>query len=156
MKTEKKQTIRILLLAGLLIYAGLLCYAMFFAESFGRGALQENAVRVNLVPFQEIRRFLIYWEKVGLEYAVMNTAGNIFAFLPLGILCPVLFKPLRRWFRMAAVGFLVSLAIETLQLLTGAGVFDVDDLILNTIGTLLGYAVLQLLKRCFRNRRFEI
>ena len=154
MKSKKKQTTRIILTAALLVYAAVLVYALFFSEHLGRGVPSEDAARINLVPFREIRRFLLHWDKVGMKYSLINTAGNILAFLPLGFLSPLLFLRLRRWFRMAGIGLLVSLVIEILQLVSGAGVFDVDDLILNTVGTILGYAVFALLRKVLQNRGF--
>jgi glycopeptide antibiotics resistance protein len=49
----------------------------------------------------------------------------------------------RNGFKILIAGFLISLGYETMQLLTGLGVFDVDDLILNTAGAFVGiYIVL--------------
>ena len=39
------------------------------------------------------------------------------------------------------IGFLLSLVIESIQGATGIGYFDIDDLILNTIGTMIGWAI---------------
>ena len=47
---------------------------------------------------------------------------------------------------MLAIIFL-SLAFETTQLLTGLGVFDVDDIILNTSGGALGYIIYAIIKK---------
>jgi glycopeptide antibiotics resistance protein len=45
------------------------------------------------------------------------------------------------WFGMILYGFFLSLFIEVVQLLTGFGSFDVDDLILNVLGTVIGFGV---------------
>ena len=75
------------------------------------------------------------------EYKYDNIGGNIIGFIPFGILLPVLFLSLRKIWKTVFTVFCISLLFETTQLLTGLGVFDVDDLILNTAGGLLGYII---------------
>lgn len=69
----------------------------------------------------------------------LNVFLNIGMFAPLGVLLPLLSRKLRAWPRALGMGFLTSLAIETVQYLLGRGLFDVDDLFCNTLGTMLGY-----------------
>ena len=70
--------------------------------------------------------------------------GNIGWFFPLGFFLPFLLKRLR-FFPVAAIGFALSLAIELIQYFTRLGVCELDDVILNTLGTVLGYWVYRLL-----------
>ena len=76
--------------------------------------------------------------------------GNVAAFVPLGILAPTLSGRARSWARIALLGLAVSLAVETSQLALSLAmgfpwrVFDVDDLLLNTLGAVLGYALWRL------------
>lgn len=69
---------------------------------------------------------------------------------PLGFLLPVMYREQRKgvvysghYFRsflfVTCMGFMVSLLVETVQLITKVGCFDVDDLFLNTAGVMLGY-----------------
>lgn len=73
--------------------------------------------------------------------ALRNLAGNVLAFLPAGILLPVLFPRLRRMRALLAAAFGASLTVEVVQLLTGFGRFDVDDILLNVVGAAIGWAV---------------
>lgn len=66
---------------------------------------------------------------------------NFLLFVPLGILIPWVWKYFRGIFRTTVIGFFVSLAIETVQIVTRRGYFDVDDVILNTLGALVGYLI---------------
>ena len=118
---------------------------LFFAESFGRGHIPDGFDKINLVPFREMQRFISKWETVGAVSALLNTLGNVIGFIPLGIFVPILFKKTRRVWRQLLMGFMVSLAVETIQLVLDVGVFDVDDLILNTVGTIVGYALFRLI-----------
>lgn len=101
---------------------------------------------VNLVPGRTI---LAYWRHVSLGQQLVNLAGNVLIFAPLGFLPPLLWKRLARWRRAVGLCFCVSLFIECAQLFVGRSV-DVDDLILNTLGGLLGYLAFALVRRLKR------
>ena len=62
--------------------------------------------------------------------------GNLIWFFPVGILTKL--RGGRLWQAVLA-GFLLSLSIETAQFVLGSGISELDDLILNTLGALLGY-----------------
>lgn len=92
----------------------------------------------NLVPFRMIAHD---WRAGGRSF-VVNFAGNIVAFLPLGFLLPLArSRPTHAW-QAALSGLAVSGPIELAQYLSGRRVGDVDDLILNATGAWLGYWVL--------------
>jgi glycopeptide antibiotics resistance protein len=64
---------------------------------------------------------------------------NILLFIPFGFICPWSFAKLRKPYTSAAAGFITSLLIETLQLVTDRGFFQIDDIITNTLGMFVGY-----------------
>lgn len=92
MKQETKARIRVVGRILFLVYLLALVYFLFFAEEYGRRNFFELDYRYNLVPFQEIRRFWIYREKVGFLAAFLNLAGNVIGFLPFGFIVPVMHK----------------------------------------------------------------
>lgn len=138
----KKQTAkRVRVVSGLLflMYLFLLIYFLFFAESYGRSGGEEY--RYNVIPFREIRRYLLYPHLLG-PYAVLtNLIGNVVGFLPFGAILPVLKRNMRSFWKILLLSFEFSAMIEVTQLLTRLGSFDVDDIILNTAGGVLGYGV---------------
>lgn len=67
--------------------------------------------------------------------------GNIALFIPLGVILPCFFNFSRRWWKCLLIGFQVSLAVEILQLALHLGLFELDDLVNNTFGCLLGYSL---------------
>lgn len=91
--------------------------------------------QVNLIPGQVFRDKPINY---------LNLFGNILMFMPIGILAPLISRKLQRLFNISLLGMLISLGIETMQLFLGRGT-DIDDLLLNTIGTVLGYSLFALL-----------
>lgn len=120
------------------IYILFLLYFLIFSDWYGRTGVMEN-YHYNLTPFQEIKRFWEYRDKLGV-WSVVNLFGNILIFVPFGF-----FKPMasyrRSFFGTVFDGFLLSLLVEVFQFITKVGRFDVDDLILNTFGVVVGYLV---------------
>ena len=133
-----------------LLYLLALAYFLFFSETYGRVVIGEGEYHYNLIPFQEIRRFWIYREQVRTFAWVSNLLGNVIGFLPFGFILPVIFRNFRSFWSIMFGGFLFSLLVETIQLVTKVGCFDVDDLILNTLGAILGYLAFML---CDKIRR---
>lgn len=136
--SNHKKSIRILcrILFGAYIIA--LVYFLFFAEMFGRDGTTRT-YHYNLILFKEIRRFWVYRKQLGFLATFLNLAGNILIFTPFGFLIPIMNRKLRGFFRVILLGFELSLAVECVQLVTKTGSFDVDDLLLNTIGAFIGY-----------------
>ena len=72
---------------------------------------------------------------------IRNAIFNILMLMPLGIMLPLLSHRFRRLYATAAAGLIVSVAIETAQLATARGVFATEDILHNTLGAALGYAL---------------
>jgi len=112
---------------------------------FGQRLGAAGEMSLNLHPFETVRRFLWvlrYSDQPGMiTHAVVNLAGNVVMFVPLGVLLPALWRSLRRLIRFLPAVVGVILAVELLQLVTRLGTCDVDDFILNLAGALLGYLV---------------
>ena len=69
-----------------------------------------------------------------------NSFGNIILFVPFGVLFPAVTDWKKMWRTVVAgVGF--SLSIETVQLITSRGCFDFDDVLLNCLGTVIGFGL---------------
>ena len=122
------------------MYILLLFYILFFSELNGRGLMNRDHISYNMHPFREIYRYLFYWKQIGLLNALLNLFGNIIGFVPLGFLLPSFSGRCRKyWYNTLMAGYLLSFAVEFFQLAFRAGSCDVDDIILNTLGTALGY-----------------
>lgn len=139
MKNETKTLIRRVGLGLFVLYIMLLVYFLFFSEEYGRVAEAEREFRYNLVPFVEIRRFWVYRHQLGLLALLTNIFGNVIGFVPYGYILPVVTRRMQSGFLIILSGFCLSLTVEIIQLITKVGCFDVDDLILNTMGAALGY-----------------
>lgn len=133
-----------------LCYIGALAYFLFFAEDYGRS--DDGNFRYNLVLFQEITRCIKYRAILGNEVVLMNLVGNVVGFMPFGFLLPLLSVKERRLVMVLLLTFELSLVVEVVQLFTGVGSFDVDDLLLNTLGGILGYGCYGMFARLSRSK----
>jgi glycopeptide antibiotics resistance protein len=102
--------------------------------------LPGQVVDDNLVPFHTLG---IYWRNLGSEFWLRNLFGNLALLLPLGLLGPIALPFLDRWWRIAVVALLYSVAIELIQRLVPARSADIDDVLVNLAGALLGYGFLK-------------
>lgn len=149
----KVQTKKRLTKAGWLLfylYIILLSYFLFFSEHYGRENIMAQ-YRYNLVLFKEITRFIEYREQLGFESFVVNILGNVLAFAPFGFLLPLLNNKYRNFFLVTFLCLLFSVSVECVQLVLKVGIFDVDDILMNTVGGILGYLFFKI---CFVIARF--
>lgn len=136
MKKEKKRPHPLAVIL-FVIYICLLFYLLFFSETYGR--TMDSGYRYNLKPFKEIKRFWNNRDSLGLSTVITNLVGNIVAFAPFGFFLSMFSKAGRNLFGCVLLTSLFSLAVETVQLFSKVGAFDVDDILLNAIGGLVGW-----------------
>ena len=122
-----------------IIYMCVLVYVVFFAEAMGR--TPQDGYVYNLTPLKEIKRFMKYiWDNDDLGRAArLNIFGNIIAFIPFGIYLPYTSESKLGFISTFLYTFSLSLTIELVQLITKVGSCDVDDIILNALGGVIGY-----------------
>lgn len=97
--------------------------------------------RINLLPF------VYLFDYPTLKEALINVIGNTLMFLPLGIVWPAVFRQLDTHKKAILAGIGTSLVIEILQLPFYSRCSDIDDLILNSLGYLMGYGIYLLVKK---------
>ncbi len=137
-----------------LLLAYLMCVGFLTGPSLGQlmlGRLPEP--RLELIPFADIVKVLTD-TRFGVSGVIANIAGNVLLFLPLGMLLPLFWTYFRKAGRTVFCGFAISLSIELIQI-TAGGVTSVDDVILNTLGAALGFAVSKLFTRGGSHMRRE-
>lgn len=101
--------------------------------------------KVSTANFEPLKTIKMYLNMLPSSLALLNLVGNVAGFIPLGYLLPLIFKKQRGLFRTSLTGLVSILFIETTQILTGLGEFDVDDILLNMVGVLLGRILYSLL-----------
>lgn len=137
--------------AFFVLYIFFLLYFLIFSDWYGRTGVTEG-YRYNLILFKEIKRFIEYREELGGFAVFNNLLGNILIFLPFGFFISMASKT-RGFFMTLFYSFGLSFCVETFQLFTKVGSFDVDDLLLNTLGGVFGY-FLFLICNAIRRRHY--
>ena len=107
----------------------------------------EETINFNLIPFRSIGVQLTH---INETWALKNILGNIISFIPFGFLLPIVYNKINSFFKFFASNILFILFVESFQFFTRIGCFDVDDIILNFVGSLCGYLVLLLVKFLFK------
>lgn len=100
----------------------------------------------NLVPFRTIRLYIrcLIYDFIGVGIPFDNLMGNVLLFMPMALFLPCLFTGMRRFWRFAVLMLAVLMAVEALQFVLCCGSCDIDDVILNLMGTLMVYGVLRI------------
>ena len=120
-------------------YVIFIIYFLIFSDWYGRTG-EMNDYHYNLELFREIKRFWDYRHQVGMTAMIMNLFGNVLIFMPFGFFLPMASR-FRSVFATVFWSFILSLAVEMFQFITKVGCFDVDDLLLNTVGGIIGHII---------------
>ncbi len=150
-KPKQRTGVRVISWVLFILYLAVLFYFLFFADMLGRTDTAQS-YSSNLVLFREIRRFWVYRSQIGFGYVFLNLAGNILVFIPFGLLLPLLSIKLRGFVRVVLLGLAFSLVVECIQLVTKTGCFDVDDMLLNTIGAAVGFIIFAIVQHRQKKR----
>lgn len=112
----------------------------------------------NFIPFKIFFDAMRFGSlSFGLTILLKQVVGNIILFLPMGFVLPMIFTNLQTIRKVILIGLLVSLSIELLQALAGLWIgynyraADIDDLIFNVLGTVIGFLIWKLLYKVFKN-----
>lgn len=162
---EKKENIKKGLLKIFILYSILIATLLFLDGNYRAYTWRKNINMFskeylqnfcNIVPFSTIMDFFNKSAQgyLNTKILITNILGNIFIFVPYGFFLPMIFgdkfKSLKKFILvMIAIVF----AVEVIQFITGLGSFDVDDIILNTLGAVVGFLIFKIdnVKACINN-----
>lgn len=133
---------------------GVLMLWLLFGQRIGPEGVElfgGSVTNLNLQPFKTIKMYanIVINSTNGnlLRHALINLAGNVVMFVPLGALLPGIWKRMRGVLSTFLSAALLILLVEAVQYVTGLGSCDIDDLILNLAGVVLGYGMWKLSTR---------
>lgn len=138
---NKRERIELVFLYGVFI-----CYILFLIKLLLLSRVSPMAMfnshrtvnrSINLIPFYSIKEYIFSNSANIKKFAFSNVVGNIAIFIPLGTYLSLL-KKNKRVINNLLFIFIVSLSIEIIQGLLGIGAADIDDIILNCLGGLIG------------------
>lgn len=152
-----RKYMRILFILYLLILVKVIIFKYPFevmreiASSWRKEVFWEGLNGANFDLFKTIKLYIRHWDNKGIN-SFGNLIGNIVAFIPLGYMLPRLWKIFENLFVCMATALLFILGIELFQLFSAFGIFDVDDILLNGLGTFIGYLCFVLAKGLCKKR----
>lgn len=145
---EYRKYLKFGMLILFIVYIMVVLYIVFLKHRFVFGSLNYDIPfdfywehSVNLTPFKTIKDYMVYENNLSNNIKYINILGNIFLFMPFGIILPVLLDGKFKFIKTLFYGFIFSLLIEVLQMTFRIGSFDVDDIILNVFGVFIGYFI---------------
>ena len=106
---------------------------------------------INLVPFDTISRGIVFYESSRTPYIDIQVWANVFVFVPAGLYLMSLIKK-HSILKSLLIVFLSSLSVEILQYTFKVGICDIDDLILNCLGGMIGILIYCLLQKLFKSK----
>ena len=100
--------------------------------------------RYSLKPFQTIRLYIDAYHNrtLRIRQVASNLIGNVILFMPMAWFVPFLFKGMRKWYIFLPCMLVLICLVELVQFGTGRGSMDIDDVILNFSGVILGFIIL--------------
>lgn len=137
---------RDLLLLYLLVVVWLIIFKYPFnrlleiAESWQKDVVLEGLHTANFTLFRTIKMYIQYYDRLN---SFENLVGNVAVFIPFGFLLPWAEPGFSRWWKVLINAFIFVSGIEIFQLFSGFGAFDVDDILLNCFGAMLGFVLFQ-------------
>ncbi|NBI29696.1 VanZ family protein [Chengkuizengella marina] len=143
MKTLLRGIIAILMI----FYLFVLIYWMFVG--FGRTEIN-SSFSYNLTPFSTIKQYFYYYNYFEPEIWIINIIGNIAVFIPFGVFVPFVLR--YNIFKFIFHFILGITCLEVFQLVLKRGSFDIDDIILNTIGAIIGFIIYKIVKRLLERK----
>ena len=123
---------------GLYIMFSMYLLLMFWEVFIGPYRSYSGVRRYNLYPFKTIIEFIFNYSKYNFQVVFINIIANIITFIPLGFFISLLSKRHFKLINSALFCIFIIVSIEMGQFILNVGVLDVDDIILNALGCILG------------------
>jgi glycopeptide antibiotics resistance protein len=140
----KQEAVLLLMYINLAVIIRFTFFPMFKVDGRVQPLIFDTATafpfRVNLFPLVNL---FDYDSKRDL---LLNVIGNVAMFIPSGIVLPIIYKRLDTFVKVLLAGGGISLCIEIIQLPFSVRATDIDDLILNTVGVIVGYGIYALIR----------
>lgn len=155
-KTKRKN---LLIYTAFILYAAIMLWLLFGQRIAHRLSTDTQTFswndytdKINLIPFHTVIEFI---QTIDKRHSVINLAGNVTVFVPLGFFIPALWQSFRKFNRCMLLCAFVIILIEVIQLISLLGSCDIDDIILNMVGIAIGYVLFRaLLKFASIHKRY--
>ncbi|MDY2987953.1 MAG: VanZ family protein [Peptoniphilus sp.] len=130
---------------------GILLYVLVLLIILFRGFNQRMDERAySIIPFKTIYNYMSAIDKRTIRFVVDNIIGNIVLFVPFGMYLES-FRYESKLIGKVYIILISSCIVESIQVIFKVGIFDIDDILLNTIGGTIGIVVYKCLFKLFNN-----
>lgn len=154
--------VKLIVWASFLVYLAVVAALVLFSRyrvGFDDLSIWEYArFHMNIIPFKTILGYIkVYFDgSMSKSIPVRNLVGNLLLFFPWGIYLPLLSQKMKQWKIYMVITVATLLGIELVQFFAKYGSFDIDDLILNLAGAMLGFfmwktRILKWVERLYRS-----
>lgn len=152
---KRKKYFHILMWLLFVIYLINLSYLLFLDKEMGRHIRFIEDIdeylkyNVNLIPFHTILLYVNSYKQgyLGLSIITTNLLGNVIAFMPFAVFLPVLFKKQRNFIVYFITLSFIIIGVEVIQVMTMTGTGDIDDYILNIVGSMIMFVFVKCLRK---------
>jgi glycopeptide antibiotics resistance protein len=128
-----------------ILYSMLILWEMFL----GPYRTKTTEMGYNLFPLKSIFYFFENYSKESLETFLINITGNIAFFIPFGFFLPLIFKGMNGLLKISLLTIGIIFFLEIMQMVLKVGYFDIDDILLNWIGIIIGYFICKMSRKIF-------
>ena len=115
-------------------------------NSWQKDVVLEGLHTANFVPFKTIKMYIQYYDLPGLR-SFANLFGNVLVFVPVGLMLPMVHRASKNIIVAIVNTLFFIVGIEVFQLFSNFGAFDVDDIILNMFGILIGSCIYKIVRK---------
>ena len=143
MQKQKQDRIRravfliyLFLAIRLIIFKYPYAYLKEIMDTWQSGVILRGLETANFRLFKTVRMYIVYRDRLN---SFENLFGNVAVFMPFGALLPWVDSRFAVWWKVLVNAFVFVAGIEVFQLFSSFGAFDVDDILLNCFGAMLGY-----------------
>lgn len=165
-KLDRLFIVKSILVCLFLLYTLMVVDFTLINDNFGRSisnifltdkaeVSQYLSQRINIIPFATVKLFINAYKESVLETnsVLENILGNFFVFMPFAFFVPVVFKKINSTLKFLCFIAIGVLCIEVLQVIFLTGSADIDDFILNVVGAMSAYGILNVTKiKCSINK----
>ena len=128
------------------VYCLFLAYMVFFSRGFRTQYTYLHYLKyfTNFIPFKTVQTYIHIYNKGLHGLAIYNLLGNFVLFLPMGIFLPCICKKLDRFWKVILCVSGMVIFVEIAQFILRVGIIDVDDVIFNLSGAMIGYGIFKI------------
>ena len=127
-----------------IIYCFILVYVLFLSRGTRVGFTYAEYMQrfTNFIPFKTIIEYVQRYSNGYWRLATINLLGNLALFVPMGMALPCLFKKLNRFWKVILTVLGMVVIVELVQGVLRVGSIDIDDVIFNVVGAMIGYEII--------------